>query len=212
LSRKRRSGAPIVDDTGDGPKPSDRATYDPRIALDLIVASRTNPRALTFDQAKLQELATSIASIGVMQPILVRPLPAERLAGNQAGARKDKRPVYEIVSGERRWRASQLAGARGIPRCAAMTDDQVLEAQLVENLQRDDLHPLEEAEGYQRLCEATGIKKEDIAGRSARAAATSTTGSSCSRSRRRASRPSAPASSTPAAPSCSPRSRTRSCS
>lgn len=133
-----------------------------RMPLTEIVASLTNPRQ-TFDQAKLQELAESIKAIGVMQPILVRPLPPTRL---EETASHRPRPSYEIVAGERRWRASQLAGVAEIPAYVRqLTDHQVLEAQLVENLQRDDLHALEEAEGYQRLCEATGISKDEIAGK-----------------------------------------------
>jgi len=135
-----------------------------RIPLARIVPSLTNPRK-TFDQAKLQELAESIRGLGVMQPILVRPLPGARVAETSMGLRKGApRPEYEIVSGERRYRASELAGVPDIPAMIrALSDQQVLEAQLVENLQRDDLHPLEEAEGYQRLCDATGIRKDEIA-------------------------------------------------
>lgn len=150
-------------------------TFD-HIALDLILTSHTNPRQ-TFDAAKLEELAASIRFASVMQPILVRPLPADRLADTALAtdasqlllndwAHRPKRlprPAYEIVSGERRYRASILAAQRTIPAMIrAMTDQEVLEAQLVENLQRDDLHPMEEAEGYRRLCETTGIKKEDV--------------------------------------------------
>jgi ParB/RepB/Spo0J family partition protein len=136
----------------------DTSWADPR----AIVASTTNPRR-TFDQAKLLTLASSLSQQGMLQPILVRPVPAARMP-DTAGMRP--RPTLEIISGERRWRASQLPEAgpmKLIPVVVReLTDDQVLEAQLVENLQRDDLHPIEEAEGYQRLCDATGITKEQV--------------------------------------------------
>jgi ParB/RepB/Spo0J family partition protein len=146
-----------------GTPPSTPSALFQRVSLELIVPSRWN--RTTFDQAKLQELADSIARLGVMQPILVRPLPGERVPEtSEFLGRGDRRPEFEIVSGERRWRASELAGVADIPAVIrAMSDQEVLEAQLVENLQREDLHPLAEAEGYQRLCEITGIKKEQIA-------------------------------------------------
>jgi ParB/RepB/Spo0J family partition protein len=121
------------------------------LPLAAIVASLTNPRR-TFDAARLQELADSIRASGVHQPVLVRPLPASRVADT---ASMHPRPTFELVSGERRFRASGFAGITTIPAMVrALTDDQVLEIQLVENLQRDDLQPLEEAEGYDRLMHA----------------------------------------------------------
>lgn len=121
------------------------------LPLAAIVASLTNPRR-TFDPARLQELAESIRASGVHQPVLVRPLPVMRLADT---ASMHPRPTFELVSGERRFRASGFAGMTTIPAMVrALTDEQVLEIQLVENLQRDDLHPLEEAEGYDRLMNA----------------------------------------------------------
>lgn len=134
----------------------------PRLDLRLLLASRTNPRK-TFPEDKLQELAGSIKAIDVLQPVLVRPLPASRLE-ETAGMRP--RPTHELVAGERRMRASQLAGLRDIPYVERdLTDAQVLEIQLIENLQRDDLSPLEEAEGFRRLIDETGIRKEDLAAR-----------------------------------------------
>jgi len=127
-----------------------------------IVASLTNPRK-TFDQAKLRELADSIAASGVHQPILVRPLPPERLADTSrarsavpvwpiATTRKTEPIEYELVAGERRWRACQLAGVAEIPVMVRhLGDEQVLEIQIVENLQREDVTELEEAEGYEVL-------------------------------------------------------------
>ena len=121
------------------------------IPLAHIVTSPTNPRK-TFHPERLTELAASIAESGVHQPVLVRPLPAARVADT---AHLEPRPTHELVSGERRVRACILAGLDSVPAMVRpLTDDQVLEVQLVENLQRDDLAPLEEAEGYDHLMHA----------------------------------------------------------
>jgi ParB/RepB/Spo0J family partition protein len=118
------------------------------LPLAAIVTSLTNPRK-TLDHVKLTELAESIRTSGVHQPVLVRPLPASRVADTSG---MSPRPTFELVSGERRYRASEMADLSTIPAMVrALTDDQVLEIQLVENLQRDDLQPLEEAEGYDLL-------------------------------------------------------------
>jgi ParB/RepB/Spo0J family partition protein len=132
--------------------------------LDTIVSSLTNPRK-TFDQAKLAELAESIKSSGVHQPVLLRPLPASRL---EETAHLKPRPIYELVSGERRYRASELAGKPTIPAIVSeLTDSEVLDIQLIENLQREDLSPLEEAEGYEQLMrqtvDNTPISVDDVA-------------------------------------------------
>ena len=108
-----------------------------RIPLEAIKPSKTNPRK-NFNPEKLAQLAESIRSIGVIEPVLVRPL-------NGTG-------TYELVAGERRWRASKLAECTSIPAIVKEMDDATaLEVQTIENLQRDDLHPLEEAAGYQAL-------------------------------------------------------------
>lgn len=132
------------------------------LELALIVASDTNPRTV-FNLPRLEELATSIRASGVHQPVLVRPLPARRLQETFDGFRRGERPAYELIAGERRFRASKLAGVDTIPAMIRhLTDDQVLEIQLVENLQRDDLHPMEEAEGYEKLIQATHVTKEEL--------------------------------------------------
>lgn len=121
----------------------ERAAIDGAVHLPLALCapSPTNPRK-RFDPAQLTELAASIKKHQVIQPILVRPWPNAK-AGQ---------PLYEIVAGERRWRASGQAELTHIPAIVRdMSDFEVLELQLVENLQRKDLHPLEEAEGYRRL-------------------------------------------------------------
>jgi ParB/RepB/Spo0J family partition protein len=129
--------------------------------LALITPSLTNPRK-TFNEAKMLDLVESIRASGVHQPILVRPLPANRLDDTFRN-RGDGMPLptHEIVSGERRYRASKRAEQATIPAMIRrLSDQEVLEIQIVENLQRDDLTELEEAEGYQRLCDETNIAKE----------------------------------------------------
>jgi ParB family transcriptional regulator, chromosome partitioning protein len=109
------------------------------IPLNRIQESKTNPRR-QFDETKLAELAGNIRQHGVLQPILARPLP-----GGEAG-------FYELVAGARRYRASRLAGRETVPATIReLTDTQCLELQLVENLQRADVHELDEARGYAAL-------------------------------------------------------------
>ncbi|MDO8777055.1 MAG: ParB/RepB/Spo0J family partition protein [Burkholderiaceae bacterium] len=126
------------------------------IPLRQLVASLTNPRT-TFNPAKLQELADSIKASGVHQPILVRPLPGARVGDT------DRHVAYEIVAGERRFRACQLAGLSTIPAMVRpMADGDVLEVQIIENLQRDDLSELEEAEGYDRLMLHSDLNADQV--------------------------------------------------
>lgn len=137
------------------------------LAISSIATSLTNPRK-TFDQVKLQDLANSIASMGVNMPIIVRPLPASRLQDTHEAAKGKGRqaalPEYELVAGERRWRASQLAGKSSIPAIIRqLTDAQALEVQIIENLQREDVSELEEAEGYEYLMSANQINAEAVA-------------------------------------------------
>lgn len=110
------------------------------LAIDTIHESTTNPRR-TFEQGKLQELAESIRQHGLIQPLTVRP--------NVGG--------FEIVAGARRFRASPLAELFSVPaRIVEIDDAQALEWQLVENAQRVDVHPYEEAQGSQRLLDMPG--------------------------------------------------------
>ena len=136
------------------------------LPLAVLVTSPTNPRK-TFDQAKLQELAESIRATGVHQPILARPLPGSRLQEtfeiHAASGGLNPRPTHEIVAGERRFRACQIAGLRTVPAMVRdLSDQQVLEIQIIENLQRDDLRELEEAEGYEQLMQHTGLSADAI--------------------------------------------------
>jgi ParB/RepB/Spo0J family partition protein len=131
-----------------------------------------------FNVPRLEELAASIKSIGVHTPIIVRPLPGQAACKRRSmDFRRGERPAYEIIAGERRFRASKLAGVDAIPAMVRhLTDEQVLKIQLVENLQRDDLHPMEEAEGYEKLILATASRRNRSPRRSARAEAMCTAG------------------------------------
>lgn len=152
-------------DTHTAPLPTPAA--GPRmlhVAVHSIAPSLTNPRK-HFDPAKLQELADSIKASGVHQPVLLRPLPPERLEDTFRAARAQGQPApeYELVAGERRWRACQIAGVTEIPAMIRpMTDAQALEAQVIENLQREDVTELEEAEGYQILMDTVGINADEV--------------------------------------------------
>ncbi len=119
----------------------------------------TNPRK-SFDKVALDELTSSVREHGVLQPVLLRPWPAGKKPPKSTKGVDVGFLNYEIVAGERRWRAAQAAGLAEIPALVReLTDTQVLEIQVVENLQRTDLHPLEEADGYRRLVAA----KYDVA-------------------------------------------------
>jgi ParB/RepB/Spo0J family partition protein len=122
------------------------------LLLTQIVPSLTNPRAY-FEPVALASLADDIRHNGILAPILVRKLPAERLAETFSDRRKGQPlPGYEIVAGERRYRAAGMAGVRSVPvLIRELTDEQVLRMQLIENMQREDLHPLEEGQGYRRI-------------------------------------------------------------
>lgn len=150
--------------------PQDEAPQPPRLqylhTLELE-PSPTNPRK-HFAADKLTELADSIRSSGIHQPILARPLPGHRLADTQhqpgTTTRRAVLPTHEIVAGERRWRAATIAGLASVPVIIKhMTDEQVLEAQIVENLQRQDLSELEESYGYRVIIDNTQLTAHDIA-------------------------------------------------
>ena len=118
------------------------------IAVDLIQRGRFQPRR-NFDPERLQELADSIAAQGVVQPIVVRPVGDGR---------------FEIIAGERRWRASQQAGLHEIPVVIREVDDRTAMAVgLIEHIQRDDLNPLEEAGALSRLLNEFGLTHQDVA-------------------------------------------------
>lgn len=120
-----------------------------KLAIESIHRDNSQPRRY-FDEAKLAELTESIKAQGVLQPVLVR---------------KDGQG-YKLIAGERRWRAAQAAGLKEVPALVReVTEAQAFELALVENLQRADLNPIEEAEGYHRLQEEFGLTQEQISQR-----------------------------------------------
>lgn len=129
------------------------------VDIDRLEANAFQPRT-HYDEARLDELARSIAASGVIQPIVVRRLPSQT---SGAPAR------YQIIAGERRWRAAQKAGLHRVPvvvkDVAAEDRRQQLEMALVENIQREDLNPIEEAHAFQRLIDEFNLRQEDIAAR-----------------------------------------------
>ena len=119
------------------------------VAISDLIRNPYQPRE-TFNELKLEELTNSIKKNGIIQPIAVRP--------NKSEAGK-----YEIVAGERRWLAAQKAGLNDIPVTVLdLSDVESLEVAIVENIQRDDLNPIEEAEGYQSLIKKYNYTQEDI--------------------------------------------------
>ena len=120
------------------------------IEISLIEPNPNQPRR-EFDQDALQELANSIKEVGIIQPITLRQLTSGK---------------YQIIAGERRWRASQLAGLKSIPAYIRTVEDEgVMEMALVENIQREDLNAIEVALAYQHLAETTGMTQEKISKR-----------------------------------------------
>ncbi|MEO6625749.1 MAG: ParB/RepB/Spo0J family partition protein [Burkholderiaceae bacterium] len=140
------------------------------LLLDDMVSGRYQPRT-RMDEGALYELAESIKTQGIMQPILVRQLGGaegqRRVAAAGAEgdpARRGDRPVYEIIAGERRYRAARLAGLESVPVLVRDVNDETAAVMaLIENMQREDLNPLEEAHGLQRLVREFGLTHEQAA-------------------------------------------------
>lgn len=121
--------------------------YDFLVDIKKVEPNRNQPRK-QFDEDAIEELADSIKQYGVIQPLLV----------------KKKDDYYEIIAGERRWRASKKAGLKKIPVIVKEYEDtEILKISLIENLQREDLNPIEEAIAYQKLSEDYGLKQDEIA-------------------------------------------------
>ncbi|MCX8521203.1 MAG: ParB/RepB/Spo0J family partition protein, partial [Rhodoferax sp.] len=157
---------PTAKDAASDPGQSNAASDVPNtLPLDALVAGQYQPRT-RMDEGALYELAESIKSQGIMQPILVRQLSPELAAAKrqQQGGNDDARPLYEIIAGERRYRAAKLAGLDSVPVLVREVPDQsAAEMALVENMQREDLNPLEEAQGLQRLIKEFGLTHEAAA-------------------------------------------------
>ena len=160
-SRKRlgRGLAALIGDVDPSGVPSRQQSDirpDRKAPIEQIRANANNPRR-HFDQGDLEDLARSIREHGIVQPILVRPARMSSVAPLTGDVR------YEIIAGERRWRAAQLAGLHDVPVVIREVEDrQALELAIIENVQRADLNPLEEARGYQQLIEGYDYSQADL--------------------------------------------------
>ena len=119
------------------------------VKITKVEPNRDQPRK-NFDEDSLQELADSIKQFGLLQPILVQ----------------DRKDYYEIIAGERRWRAAKIAGLKEIPVIIRnYTDQEIVEIALIENIQREDLNPIEEAHAFKKLLEEFHLKQDEVAER-----------------------------------------------
>lgn len=149
-SRLGRGLAALIGDVGDESAALERTRSQRRVPIEFLKPNPRNPRR-HFADAELDELAASIKERGIIQPILVR---TARGAADQ----------YEIIAGERRWRAAQRAGLHDVPIVLLeVSDREALELAIIENVQRADLNALEEANGYQALADEFKYSQDDIA-------------------------------------------------
>lgn len=148
-SRLGRGLAALIGDVGEEVAVVERARGQRRVPIEFLRPNPRNPRK-SFDEGELEDLAGSIREKGIIQPILVRTLPG--LAD-----------VYEIIAGERRWRAAQRAGLHEVPVLLVEAGDrEALEIAIIENVQRSDLNPLEEAMGYEQLIAEFNYAQADL--------------------------------------------------
>jgi len=149
-SRLGRGLASLIGDVGDESTKVERPRAQRKVPIEFLRPNPRNPRR-AFADAELNELAASIRERGVIQPIVVRPL-------------KSEKDAYEIIAGERRWRASQRAGLHEVPIVPIdVTDTEALEIAIIENVQRADLNAMEEARGYHALADEFKRGQEEIA-------------------------------------------------
>ena len=140
----------LIGDAKDISTQTETSNQETKISIAYLKPSPSQPRRL-FDKNSINELAESIKSKGIVQPILVRPSPSEN-------------GIYEIIAGERRWRAAQIAQLHEIPAVVRQIDDvEALEIAIIENVQRSDLSPIEEAAGYKRLMDNHSHTQEALA-------------------------------------------------
>jgi ParB family transcriptional regulator, chromosome partitioning protein len=149
-SRLGRGLAALIGDTADETTALKRARGQRLVPIEFVRANPLNPRKV-FNEDVLTELTDSIREKGIIQPLVVRPKP-------------DMPDVYELIAGERRWRAAQRAGLHEVPIVVLeVNDKEALELAIIENVQRADLNPLEEAAGYEQLIEQFGYAQADLA-------------------------------------------------
>ena len=147
-SRLGRGLASLIGDVGVETHAAERMRSQRRVPIEFVRANPRNPRKL-FSEAELEDLSASIRERGIIQPIVVR---------------SRGQDVYEIIAGERRWRAAQRAGLHEVPIVVIeASDGEALELAIIENVQRTDLNPLEEATGYQVLAAEFDHSQDDIA-------------------------------------------------
>jgi ParB family chromosome partitioning protein len=149
-AQKTRLGRGLASLIGDRPEEGALGFEDERriVSLAALKPGRFNPRR-NFAEAQLEELAASIRERGLVQPLVVRPSMGD---------------TYEIVAGERRWRAAQLANLHEVPVVIrALSDQEAVEIAIIENVQREDLNAIEEGEGYKLLMDGHGYTQEDLA-------------------------------------------------
>ena len=149
-SRLGRGLASLIGDVGGEAAHVDRPRAQRKVPIEFLKPNPRNPRR-AFSESELAELADSIKQHGVIQPIVVRPV-------------KGAHDRFEIIAGERRWRASQAAGLHEVPIVPVdASDSDALEIAIIENVQREDLNPLEEAQGYHALAGEFKRSQDDIA-------------------------------------------------
>lgn len=149
-SRLGRGLAALIGDVGDENAVVERTRSQRRVPIEFLKPNPRNPRRM-FAESELDELAASIRERGIIQPILVRTV-------------RGAADVYEIIAGERRWRAAQRAGMHDVPVVLLEVGDrEALELAIIENVQRTDLNALEEALGYQALMEEFGHGQDEVA-------------------------------------------------
>jgi ParB family chromosome partitioning protein len=149
-SRLGRGLASLIGDVGGEAAHLERPRAQRKVPIEFIKANPRNPRR-AFSDDELQELAASIKQHGVIQPIVVRPV-------------KGSNDRFEIIAGERRWRASQIAGLHEVPIVPVdVSDSDALEIAIIENVQREDLNAMEEAQGFHALADEFKRSQEDIA-------------------------------------------------
>ena len=150
-TRLGRGLAALIGDMAsiEGARVTESSSGGKRLPVDFVIANRANPRR-SFDPDQLEDLTNSIREKGIMQPLLVRPT--------------DDPNIFEIIAGERRWRAAQKAGLHDVPVIVRdVGDKEALELAIIENVQRADLNPLEEAMGYGQLIEQFDYTQQDLA-------------------------------------------------
>jgi ParB family chromosome partitioning protein len=149
-SRLGRGLASLIGDVGGEAKHAERPRGQRKVPIEFLKPNPRNPRR-TFSDAELGELTDSIKQHGVIQPIVVRPV-------------RGAHDRFEIIAGERRWRAAQAAGLHEVPIVPVdVSDSDALEIAIIENVQREDLNPMEEAQGYHALAGEFKRSQEDIA-------------------------------------------------